>query len=452
MLKRRTRGPSNQEESQHSHRDAQGKQEIRSTSKGGQRRRRTPKSNFSSFECPFMSGGFYGACYGESDTSSIEDHDSALDHDSDDDEEYGSQDSPEKWFPSPLTFSSKKFGKRKFYWRQHKGDNSVNFRGSNVASNSEALLGTSYPSKGEKCAWEKQPSALDRNRNHKTDDRSDRQRRTIQILLVLLSLCVGYIITEMVGYKTSEEKDNPRIERAPFDSPGHSLAPNDSSYQDDAMNDNYEGQIGELRNQVQSIRTALQKVAKEELMNSFLRGQETFTTTDIKVNLQGILQGHFFDIQLSTSKMPYSTWIFLKELRNGPWIIKSTEQWLEMTPARETEKQNRYGSVRGSVSPSELYDHEMQSYEPFDLLEISIDTDRPFIVGMRNGGNGELGPVVSIYHERGMCGHYQHEICFGKVTNGFDTLNALSEVGQVVPVGDIHIGRTYDLPVGRQSI
>ena len=196
----------------------------------------------------------------------------------------------------------------------------------------------------------------------------------------------------------------------------------------------YMEQLNELQAQVESLQHTMQQLAAQQLADSYFHGSLPSAkeeTAQVKLDLGGILSGHSFAIQVSRSELPYASWVFLQELSKGEWILRSKDQWLEIAMASSREKEVRY--VRQSMPPSNT------EYESFNHLESSIDVDRRFVVGLRNPMEGEMGVVISIYMERGMCGNYENEACFGIVSDGFSSLNAVTELRKVVPINAISV-------------
>ncbi|KAG7354767.1 hypothetical protein IV203_004123 [Nitzschia inconspicua] len=443
VLKRRTREPTCSEDTQYNGRDVQRTYKARSLSHERRRRRRirNSPSQFLLYNKSTAVGSYLRSLDGDSDVSFHEEHDSEhVDDSCSDDEEYGSQDSPENRFPSPLTSTFQKPIKMKGRSQRFRGDNTVGSEGSTVTSISDILL-CAIPASSEKRPLSKRSANFNRSscsKNRGQETGVGGQLININTLVLIFLVCLGYIFAQMRGDESSVGDAGPQAYR-PSTNNAASVNPSGRLDENDEIFHFYKEQINELKIQVKAIRRALQEMAKGELANHFFGGtnpseQETDTRI-VNIQLQGVLSGKSFDIQLSTGKMPYAIWVFLKELKNGVWVLENTEQWMEIIPAKSEDSENH--NV-GYLSPSDLQQNQ-HPYESFDILEDSIDTDRSFVVGIRNAEVGEKGPVISIYKERSMCGHYRHEVCFGKVINGINTLNAIADVDEEVLIGQITI-------------
>ncbi|KAL3907333.1 MAG: hypothetical protein SGILL_008919 [Bacillariaceae sp.] len=387
--------------------------------------------------CMAMGGSnLFGASSDDSDDSDGGSIDISLDDSrNSEDDEYGSQDSPEKSSPSS-PFLSKMKGRSS----QYSGDASVNSRASSITAISDMFLVAATSTgddDGEGIVRDERVSSHSRT-SKRRNTVEQRQGRIIQILLLALLLCGGYIIKGLIVHSIEASTDDLSSSLEPMH---HGIRTVDSDSQnhaaqepDDEVYEMYEEQVNELHSQVVSLQNTVHQLAEQQLAGEYFEGLVTSSkdVIEVKVDLGDVLTGHSFVIQASHSQLPYSTLVFLREVSNGDWILRSKDQWLEIVAANSQGSEKRY--VRQSLSPTDI----AQQQGSLDLLERSINVDRPFVVGIRNPDKGDVGVVISIYKERGMCGHYQHEVCFGTVSEaGRSTLLAVTEVQKPIPITEI---------------
>lgn len=363
----------------------------------------------------------------------------------DDDEEYGSQDSPSMSFPSsPLmgSFVRKTSTTDRSY--PETGNLSLKSGGSKITAISDLFLNSAATTEiGGEALYEGRKTCrrkCKRKENHSY--RMGREARIIQFLLLALFLCAAFIANgiimqpvQTVDKASCSGVRSDSSEREDFNADAEVVSNKDPNFE---VYHIYEEQLNDLQSQVDSLQITMQQLAARQLADAYFDGKlpSDEVTMDVKLDLGGLFTGHSFVVQVSHSQMPYATWVFLKELSKGEWILRSNDQWLEVVPAPSHEKQNRH--IRQSLSPSNTgRSKNLQNYESFDHLENSINVDRTFVVGMRNPKEGEAGVVISIYKERGMCGNYENEVCFGKIGDGFDSLNAVTELGKIIPINGI---------------
>jgi hypothetical protein len=362
-------------------------------------------------------------------------------YDSEIDDEYGILDSPASRFPSPLLIGGKKEfkDKNKVHRLYPDNDSSTKSSKSNLTSISDMLLNSAAAaaaaaSSDLTCG---QGAAINNQAQELLTALSSKQRsRTLQTLIFALVLCGGYLCYESMHRKQPRmgELHGEDGSHQPMHShhirSGSSISPQtiatyDHERQSVYQQALYEDKIATLASHVQSLRMTLQQVAEQQLTEIFFDGivaSPSYPYADVELPLEGL--NHPLVIQVARSEMPYTTWVFLREMKNSKWILRSEDQWMEIVMVS---KGDRQGAA------------DVPSYENFDFLEDSIDADRSFVVGMRNAKEGDIGPVISIYNERGMCGHYEHEVCFGKVVDGFDSLNSVTEMQYPVGIGPVTI-------------
>jgi hypothetical protein len=319
---------------------------------------------------------------------------------------------------------------------------SVNGKGSNITAISDVLLNTvaaAERSSDANCYERISSSRTTKRKNARPSITERRQGIIIQALLFVLFMCGAYIINGIImqpGEGVHEELRK-KIRPGNGKSESESRTERHAIYQHPNFEiyGMHEEQLSYLQSQVGSLRNTMQALAARQLADAYFGGnfKSPGETVEVKVELGGLLMGNAFVVQVSHAELPYATWVFLRELSIGDWILRSRDQWLEIVTAPSQSKVGRH--IRQSLSPSSAEQSKRpQTYESFDHLEHSIDVDKTFVVGMRNPKEGEVGVIISIYKERGMCGNYDNEVCFGKIINGFSSLNAVTELGKVIPL------------------
>jgi hypothetical protein len=218
-----------------------------------------------------------------------------------------------------------------------------------------------------------------------------------------------------------------------------------------------ERMIEGLSIRVESLQRTLQRLARQRLAEDFSltfpqdsknSSNNLSRFVEVRLDLKGLPNP--LVIQLAGSIMPCTSWTFLSQLHDGNWALKGNHQGFKIVSVGSTKVNDisivdkiseadvplKLGSIdsnKAHVSVSENGDPEGQQIDGsksyrLDFLEDSaIEVDRRFVLGIRNPQKGGL-PVVLIYRKRGMCGKMQGEVCFGKVTEGFDSLNLIDKM------------------------
>jgi hypothetical protein len=310
-----------------------------------------------------------------------------------------------------------------------------------------------------------------------------RQRRVMYIILTCLTVCALYMYFELhnhivrhetlLSYLSGKHAIVEQLHRMQqqgimagadryTDTPGRqgTARKGGMSTEKDA-----ERRIADLSGRVESLQRTLQRMARQRLVDDYslvfpedgAQGSSNPSLhVDVMLDLNG-LQSPLV-IQVAGSKMPYTTWTFLSQLRDGNWALRGNHQWFEIVSVASASDHIGVGDEIGEGVPSlpgtddkipvapgseDLHlarrhtihkgDHEGRkggsTPHRLDFLEDSaIELDRRFVLGIRNPKAGEEFPVVSIYSERGMCGSYEDEVCFGRVTDGFDSFNHINRM------------------------
>jgi hypothetical protein len=288
-----------------------------------------------------------------------------------------------------------------------------------------------------------------------------RQRRMIQIMLIVLIGCGLYLCYDqhnqlvrhesLASHFSEREAVVQRLHRIQHgiqsDVDRHNDVPGGQSIGRKIVSKD-EADIGKLSHRVESLQGTMQQMARQLLVDNFPSafagdkeiGPASSPFVDVKLDLNGLQSS--LVIQVAGSKMPYTTWKFLRQLRDVEcWALQGNNQWFEIIPltsaSEDTDTAGDEGTEIAYVdnTATDKSAHHVpiraSTYHQLDFLEDSaVEVDRSFVVGMRNPKEGDGGgfPIVSIYPERGMCGCYEDEVCFGRIVDGFESLNLMKEM------------------------
>jgi hypothetical protein len=189
--------------------------------------------------------------------------------------------------------------------------------------------------------------------------------------------------------------------------------------------DSDQRQIEALSGEVQVLRSAIQQSAREQL-------SDTFTTSPHSMEAQLVLEGLEAPLvlQVSHKEMPYTTWTWLDQVRRGEWdrslLNHADADFMEITPALSV------AGTRDRVPHTKL-----------NFLEDSVLGGQRFVLGLRNSPRGvNKGLILTIHLTERTCGQVEDEVCFGKVLDGFDSLNKLDSMRQPITVRSVKVRET----------
>ena len=126
-------------------------------------------------------------------------------------------------------------------------------------------------------------------------------------------------------------------------------------------------------------------------------------------------------IQVAHEDMPYTAWIWRDQIRSGMWTNSV------LTPV----------GGNGIEFSSFLAEEDGYRFQDAKLnfREESAQGGEAFSVGLRNPQHrGEKGLVLTIHMDEERCGQDENEVCFGKIVDGFKSLDTVDSRREPVTV------------------
>jgi hypothetical protein len=180
----------------------------------------------------------------------------------------------------------------------------------------------------------------------------------------------------------------------------------------------YQNQIDELSSVVGLLKATIQKSSTKQLRETFASAFHPFM--EVELLLEGLTDP--LVIQVAHEDTPYTAWTWLDQIRGGLW------QNYVLTP------------VGGNgIELSSFLAEEEDGYRfrdvKLDFREESAQGGEAFSVGLRNPQHrGETGLVLTIHMDEDTCGQDENEVCFGKIVDGFKSLNTVDARREPVTV------------------
>ena len=175
----------------------------------------------------------------------------------------------------------------------------------------------------------------------------------------------------------------------------------------------YQHKIDELSSEVQMLKATIQQSSRKQLRESFASASHSFM--ELELQLEGLKDP--LVIQIAHEDAPYTAWTWLDQVRNETW------NGSVLTPV---------GGNALELSSMNLEDEGDEGNKLLNLLHFREgkvqDGTEAFSVGVKNSHHhGAIGLILTIYMDEDACGQdeKEDEICFGKVVDGFKSLDKL---------------------------
>jgi hypothetical protein len=188
------------------------------------------------------------------------------------------------------------------------------------------------------------------------------------------------------------------------------------------QNQSYQKQIDELSSEVGLLKVTIQTSSTKQLRENFASAFHPFM--EVELQLDGLTDP--LVIQVAHEDMPYTAWIWFDQIRSGMWTNSV------LTPV----------GGNGIEFSSFLAKEDGYRFQDTKLIfrEESAQGGEAFSVGLRNPQHrGEKGLVLTIHMDEDTCGQDENEVCFGKIVDGFKSLDTVDSRREPVTVVTVKV-------------
>lgn len=202
---------------------------------------------------------------------------------------------------------------------------------------------------------------------------------------------------------------------------------------------------------VQALEASLQKTSRARLEEAF-PSSISHSHIEVALYLEGI-PNHPLVIEVPYTQVPYTAWTWINQIRQHRWdpstFRRVLHQAVEIAPdspvelvAPESPIEMAPGGGGGGgpavpLLPPQGKDSQ-QGDSKLQFQETSIPIDDAFVVGLKN--SGEMGGLILTIHlDPYGCGFHDDEVCFGKLVDGFDSLDSAQASHRFVTIRSVQI-------------
>jgi hypothetical protein len=203
----------------------------------------------------------------------------------------------------------------------------------------------------------------------------------------------------------------------------HGLIKNSNGPIDDSL----QSKVEELSSEVTALKEVIRETSRVQLEEIFESAVNPYM--EVALSLEGMSSPMV--VQISHKDLPYTAWMLLDQVRRGVWdnsLMRHVgDHWIEISPIQNRGDFHAMGSGKEGI-------HKV------NFREASIPIEDACIVGLRSPHNeAESGMVLTIHLNKGTCGADENEVCFGKLVDGFDTLNEVDSAKAQVTVANAKV-------------
>jgi hypothetical protein len=181
-----------------------------------------------------------------------------------------------------------------------------------------------------------------------------------------------------------------------------------------------------LMESVQALQDSLQQTSRARL-------EEAFPTSVLHSNIEVALYLEGLPnpliIEVPYTKVPYTAWTWINQLRHDRWdhstFRRVMHHAVEIAPDSPVE-----------MAPESPIEMAPEGDSKLQFHETSIPIDDAFVVGMKNS---EMGLILTIHLDPYGCGFHGDEVCFGKLIDGFDSLDQAQTSHGSFTIGSVKI-------------
>jgi hypothetical protein len=189
-----------------------------------------------------------------------------------------------------------------------------------------------------------------------------------------------------------------------------------------------------LMDSVQALEASLQQTSKARLEEAF-PSSVLRSHIEVALYLEGIPNP--LVIEVPYAQVPYTTWTWLNQIRHDRWdhsTFRRVSHSLEIAPDSPVEEVAPESPIE--MAPDGGPGVVTEGDSKLQFHEKSIPIDDAFVVGMKNS---EMGLILTIHLDHYGCGNHDDEVCFGKMVDGFDSLDLAQTSHKYFTIGSVKI-------------
>lgn len=189
-----------------------------------------------------------------------------------------------------------------------------------------------------------------------------------------------------------------------------------------------------LMDKVQALEATLQQSSQAQLEEAFPT-HASRSRIEVALYLKGMPNP--LVVEVPYTQVPYTAWTWINQIRHARWNQSTFRRVLhhavEIAPDSPVEMAPESPIEMAPGGPGIV----PQGDSKLKFLETSISRiDEAFVVGMKNS---EMGLILTIHLDPYGCGFNGDEVCFGRLVEGFDSLDQVQTSHRYFTIDSVKI-------------